>query len=94
MSVPYSPDQYGDAIRAEYGGGLGGGTSMQGGMAWMAVMLVALPLIAFLVVVGLVYELVVRVSRHRLPSLVDWTVALLGAAALVGIGVVLVSRPA
>jgi hypothetical protein len=87
MSVDYSTDQYADAIRAEYRGDLGGGMgSMGGGIAWMAVVLVSLPVVAFLVLVGVIYEIVIRLGRHQLPSFADWTVSLLAAVALVGVG--------
>jgi hypothetical protein len=60
------------------------------GMVWMVVVIAALPILAFLVLTGLAYEGMIRVDRKRLGSVLDWGIAVVIAALLVGILIVAV----
>ena len=98
MDVGYSSAGFGgaagshavtpDTVRAEYRGDLGGfgSGSDASGMVWIGFMLIMAVPILFLVLVGLIYELLVRVTRHRLPPMSDWTLSLLAAVVLVAGG--------
>ena len=95
MSVDVPSEQYSDLIRAEARADLGGGAGSLGasGMVWAVIMLIALPLIAVLVLIGLLYELLIRVARGRLPHWADWLLASAASVALVvGIGWWLLNR--
>lgn len=58
------------------------------GMAWTLVVLVASPILAFLVLTGLAYDGVTRVDRRRLGPVLDWGIAVVVAAVLVGVLIV------
>lgn len=63
------------------------------GIAWLAVLGIASPLIALLVVIGLVYEGVIRIDRPRmLPSAVHWALASAVGILLIAVLVVVVYR--
>lgn len=50
--------------------------NLVGGSVWLGLILVFVPLIAVLVIIGLVYEQVIRIDRsRRLPSAVHWVLA-------------------
>lgn len=69
------------------------GTYSQGNAwwLWLVAFIVLLPLVAFLVVVGLLYELVIRLDRgRRLPAAVVWLISSAAALAIVvGVGALL-----
>jgi len=71
-----------------------GGTSMgSASWLWLIAFIVALPLIAVLVLIGLIYELVIRADRHALGKTTEWVVSSgLAIALLIGVYWVLVRR--
>ena len=64
------------------------------GVIWLAVAVVALPLIALLVVIGLIYEAVIWIDRRpSLPSWLHWAVSAgLGIVLAASIAVVVLDR--
>lgn len=76
---PYAPSrQWNDSVR---------------GWAMFLILIVTLPASLFLVGVGLVYELVIRVDRRPLlPSIAHWTIAL-GATAAVVVAMLVLAWP-
>lgn len=64
------------------------------GLIWLAVAVVALPLIALLVLIGLFYEAVIRIDRRlSLPPWLHWaTSAGLGIVLAAGIAAVVLDR--
>lgn len=64
------------------------------GLFWLAIAVVALPLIALLVVVGLLYEAVIRIDRRpSLPSWLHWAISAgLGIILAAGLTVVVLDR--
>ena len=49
---------------------------------WFIAFVVAIPVLAVLVLIGLIYELVIRLDRHRLGKAVEWAISSASAAAL------------
>lgn len=50
--------------------------ALASGPIWLVLLLVALPVIAAIVLIGLVYELAVRLDgRTRIPEFIRWAVA-------------------
>ncbi|MEA2677887.1 MAG: hypothetical protein QOJ81_2028 [Chloroflexota bacterium] len=49
---------------------------------WMIVFIVTLPVIALLVLIGLIYELVIQLDGHRLGTAVEWAISSASAVAL------------
>jgi hypothetical protein len=68
--------------------------SQSAGLVWLAVVVVALPLIALLVVVGLFYEGILRIDRRpSLPSWLHWAISAgLGIVIVGGVTAVVLSR--
>ncbi|MEP7378883.1 MAG: hypothetical protein ABI725_04900 [Chloroflexota bacterium] len=60
-----------------------GGSSMgSASWLWLIVFIVALPVVAVLVVVGLIYEIVIRIDGRRVGNQVEWAISAAVAAAL------------
>jgi hypothetical protein len=54
---------------------------------WLVVFALLLPIIALMVLIGLLYEVVIRVAGRRLPGWLDWLLAgAAGVAIVVGVG--------
>jgi hypothetical protein len=68
-------------------------TTAWGGMFWIVLVLIGLPLIALLFVIGLVYEGVIRIDGRRvLPGAAHWTIAAaIGVAIGLAAGVLVLS---
>jgi hypothetical protein len=57
-------------------GHTGGWNTDTGAIVWFVVVLIALPLVALLVLVGLVYEAIIRLDRgRRLADPIHWAIA-------------------
>ncbi len=84
MEVPEMSSPHSETYRGDVYHDLGAGAGVNwGGLLWLVLLLVALPLIIFLVSVGIVYEGVIRVDRsRRLPSAAHWTLATAGTIAV------------
>lgn len=68
-------------------------TARGDGVVWMAVILLALPLIGLLVFIGLVYEVVIRIDQQRrLGSAFPWAISVAIAIAAVVMGLVILDR--
>jgi hypothetical protein len=53
------------------------------GMLWFVGVVLVLPLLAFLVLIGLVFEVNIRIDRARLGPIVEWLLAAVATVALV-----------
>lgn len=71
-----------------------GGASMSiASQLWLMAFIVLIPVIAVLVLIGLMYELVIRVDGRRLDVFYEWALSsALALALLAGLFVVVVSR--
>jgi hypothetical protein len=88
MQVPEMSSPHSETFRGDVYHDLGGGAGLNwGGILGIVLLLIALPVIAFLVMAGVVYEGVIRVDRsRRLPSAAHWTLSL--AITLIGLGII------
>jgi len=78
-----------------YGMAAADGGAYLGSASWLLliVFVVLLPVIAVLVLIGLIYELVIRVDGHRLNRVIEWAISTVAALALLAGLFVVIVRP-
>lgn len=81
-----------DASTAGMAAADGGSSLSSASWLWLVVFIVLIPVIAVLVLIGLIYELVIRIDGRRLGATVEWGASTAAAVALlVGLYVVFIA---
>ena len=63
------------------------------GLTWLVLWLIGLPVIAAILLIGLAYEIVIRVDGARLPEFLRWTIASgLGLTVVAAVTVAVIDR--
>ncbi len=60
----------------------GGASLSSASWLWLLAFIVLLPVVAVLLLIGLLYEIVIRIDRHRLGSFAEWAISTAAALAL------------
>ncbi|MEP7158959.1 MAG: hypothetical protein ABI797_05995 [Chloroflexota bacterium] len=61
-----------DASMAGMAAADGGASLSSASWLWLIVFIILVPVIAVLVLIGLIYEIVIRIDQHRLGPQVEW----------------------